>query len=426
MYTDTGNQILSKQAKAEQKIISVLLAASVFCLPFFQDGSVVCWILLFIYVLFHGNYTSFYHRLKQHPFYIGMVLLYLFYLAGMLWTENYLLGWEDLLIKIPLLLFPFLFLTLPIERSSFTLVRKSLIFGCLLAVIYCFVKSFQHFLLNHDFQDFYYTTFSYLMHPTYFTMYINLSILFLMQLMLEDKFISRSAKWMNGFLFFLFVIVAIILTARIAMLTTFFTLIVFTIFEVVQRKKMKLLWPRLAAGAIVILFLFFSLIKVYNRFSQISDVIEKKEDKSALVDTVNHVGYNSTTIRIGLLKNGIAILKDNFWLGVGTGDVIPESVNRLNNSGLHVLAEKSTGAHNQYLQTAVTLGIFAALLLIVTLFIPIFQYFRSDEYFFFSFMLIVLFNGVGDTILRASSLFFFSFFGCYFYAYFNIFNRKSR
>ncbi len=425
MSPGINKKIPTKQAKAEQKMISVLLAISVFCLPFFQNGSVVCWILLLIYVLFHGNYSSFYLRLKERPFFITMPLLYLFYLVGMLWTENYSLGWEDLLIKIPLLLFPFLFLTLPFEKSSFILIRKSLIYGCLVAVIYCFIKSFQHFLLNHDFQDFYYTSFSYLMHPTYFTMYINLSILFLMQLMLEDKFVSRPVKWMNVFLFFVFIIVAIILTARIAMLTTFFTLIVFTILEVIQRKKIRSIWPRLAAGTIVILFLFFSLIKVYNRFSQISDVIEKKEDKSALVDTVNHVGYNSTTIRIGLLRNGLALLKDNFWLGVGTGDVIPESVKRLNNSGLHVLAEKSTGAHNQYLQTAVTLGIFAALLLILTLLIPIFQYSRSGEFFFFSFMLIVLFNGVGDTILRASSLFFFSFFGCYFYEYYYLFNRKS-
>ena len=409
----------------ENKIVITLLSISVFFLPLLQIVPLICWGILFLFSIVKGDFRNFWSRLLDRPFYLALIGLYVFYLIGMLWTENYVLGWEDLTIKLPLLFFPFLFLTLPITFDSYKWIRKSLILGCMTAGLICFSKALQYYSLNKDLQDFYYTSFSILLHPTYFTQYVSLAVLFLLQILFENKNNKLIYQVGNSLLFFIMVILAIILNARIAMLTTFLVIIFYTIMETKKQKVFFKSLPKLVGGGVVILFLFFSLIKVYNRFTQVSDVIEKHPDVSALVDTVNHVGYNSTTIRIGLLKNGLDIWKNNFWFGVGTGDVIPESVANLHKHGLNVLAEKGKGAHNQYLQTAVTLGVFAFLLLVLSLFIPGVRFFKLQEYLFVSFILIVAINAIGDTILRASALYFFTFFGCYFYKLSYLFQNKT-
>lgn len=420
-----GESVINDSNKKENKIVITLLAISVFFLPMLQIVPIICWGVLGLFSILKGDFRNFWSRLFNSPFYLALIGLYLFYFVGMLWTEHYDLGWEDLTIKLPLLFFPFLFLTLPITLHSYKLIRKSLIGGCLTAGLICFGKAFQHYSLNKDLQDFYYTTFSILLHPTYFTQYVSLAVLFMLQILFEKE--NRKPLYYVGncLLFFTLVILVIILNARIAMLTTFVAMILYSIMENKKHGTFLKSLPKMVGGGVVILFLFFSLIKVYNRFTQISDVIEKHPDVTALVDTVNHVGYNSTTIRIGLLKNGLDIWKNNFWFGVGTGDVIPETVANLHKHGLNVLAEKGKGAHNQYLQTAVTLGVFAFLFLFFSLIIPGVRFFKLQEYLFLSFIVIVAINAIGDTILRASALYFFTFFGCYFYKLSYLFPNKT-
>ena len=402
----------------KEKNVAIVLATSVFFLTTFPFVSLICWAGLFFYSIFKENFGSLMNNLVKAPIYFFMVLLYLFYLAGMLWTENYLIGWDDLAIKIPMLLFPFLFLTLPIGRFSYELVRRALIHGCLFAVILCFVRASSHYFVNHELHNFYYISFSYLMHPTYFTMFINLAILWLLDDLLFSEKLPVKKKIGDLFLLFLFISAVCVLSARLAMLTTFFTMIVFVLFEAIKRKNFKKMLPSILTGVVAIFLVSFFFINLNNRFIQMADVIENKADPTALKDTVNNTSYNSTTIRIGLFKNGLAIFKEHLWFGVGTGDVVPVSVKRLNDEGLHVLALKSHSAHNQYLQTAVTLGVFALLLLIFCICWPLYEFLKAKEYLFAAFMMIVLINAMGDTVLRASSLYFFTLFGCFFYRIF--------
>lgn len=406
----------------EEKNVAIVLATSVFFLTTFSIVSLICWAGLLFYAGSKGDFNGFLNKLLKAPIYFCLVQLYLFYLVGMLWTENYSIGWDDLAIKIPMLLFPFLFLSLPIGRFSYELVRRALIHGCLFAVILCFLRASNHYLVNHEIHNFYYTSFSYLMHPTYFTMFINLAILWLLDELLHSETLSLKKKIGDLFLLFIFIVAVSVLSARLAMLTTFFTMIVFVLLEAIKRKNLKKMLPSILTGGVAVFLVSFFFINLNNRFIQMADVIENKVDPTALKDTVNNTTYNSTTIRIGLFKNGLAIFKEHLWFGVGTGDVVPVSVKRLNDEGLHVLATKSHSAHNQYLQTAVALGIFALLLLILCIGWPLYEFLKAKEYLFAAFMMIVLINAMGDTVLRASSLYFFTLFGCFFY---RIFQKNS-
>jgi len=402
-----------------------LLMVSVFFLPSFQVISLICWILILILEFTKSGSLVKLKSISRNPFYSLLILLYLFYLVGMLWTDNFALGLEDLQIKIPLFLFPVIFTVIDLNESSLNNIRKSLVYGCLVSILYCLVVSLIRFEGDHQIGHFFYTGFSHLMHPTYYTMFINLAILMLLDGWLRGVQISRKNEVGNGILLAIFISAVIVLSARLAMVTTFFTMTVFIVLEAMKQKNFKKLFPLLSIGAVAIFLLSYFFINLNNRFSQITDVIEKKEDPTALKDTVNNVSYNSTTIRIGLFKNGVAIFKDHPWIGVGTGDVIPESVKRLNDEGLHILALKSKGAHNQYLQTAVTLGVFGLFLLILCIGWPLMEFLKAKEFLFASFMLIVLINAIGDTVLRASSLYFFILFACFFYRYYQSFTLKK-
>ena len=402
-----------------------LLVVSVFFIPLIPLVSILSWLLIFtLNITSKGAAVKLKSTFKK-PMYLLLILLYLFYFIGMLWTENIKFGIEDLQIKIPLLLFPFLFTLIDLKESSLKNVRKALVYGCLSSVVYCLLVSVLHYRKDHDIGDFFYTGFSHLMHPTYYTMFINLAILMLLNGWLRGQKISRREEIGNGILLTVFISAVIVLSARLAMVTAFFTMTFFVVVESIRQKSFKKLLPLMSISAIVVLLLSYFLINMNNRFAQIADVIEKKDDPTALKDTTNHVSYNSTTIRIGLLKNGIAIFKEHPLIGVGTGDVIPESIKRLNDEGLHVLALKSNGAHNQYLQTAVTLGIFGVILLVLCIVWPLIEFLKAKEFLFASFMLIVMINAIGDTVLRASSLYFFSLFGCFFYRYYLSFTLKK-
>lgn len=409
----------SLDVKNKKEILAdYVLALSVFFLPIFQIVSIVCWGILILTVIFQNDYKNLFQKLKSYPQLSLFILLYLFYLAGMLWTDDKKEGWDDLIIKLPLLIFPILFSTVKFSSNSFRKIGTALVAGCALAIVIGLFHSYSLFLDSNDVQKFFYISFSVFLHPTYFTMYLNLALLFICYDTLNDnKTIFHSVK-VRITLFFLLMIGVILLNARLAMLITFFTLIVFIFAESFKRKSIRKFVPRFLIQAILIIGIFIFLIRFDNRFVQITEAIQNHKDTTAVFDSTTKVYYNSTTIRMGLFKNSINVFKNNFLTGVGTGDVIHESVKELDRSHLNYLAKRFTGAHNQYLQTAMSLGIFGLLLLVFCIIFPLKDYLKSKYLFGICFIIIVLLNALGDTVLRASSLYFFSFFGCFIYVNF--------
>ena len=392
-----------------------ILAISVFFLPLLQPVSLICWGLLLIILFVKGEMYNLIINLRKNPGLVFFCLLYFFYLIGMLWTHDMKSGADDLLIKLPLLIFPVLFSSFGLTEKSFKKISIALISGCALALIICFFHSLKLYSETGDQHKFFYTSFSVFLHPTYFTMYLNLALLMICKNTFSEENKIFQSKIISVLLFFIMMAGVILLNARLAMVTVFITLIIFVVAEAINQKKLYTLFPRFIIQAALVVIVFFSLIQFNNRFVQISEAIQERKDTTAVLDTATQVYYNSTTIRIALFKNSLNVFKDNFFAGVGTGDVMPESVNQLERSGQHYLADHFTGAHNQYLQTAMSLGVFGLLLLILCIIFPLKDFFKSKNYLGICFVIIVLINALGDTILRASSLYFFTFFGCFLY-----------
>ncbi|HAF31133.1 MAG TPA: hypothetical protein DCG75_19010 [Bacteroidales bacterium] len=149
--------------------------------------------------------------------------------------------------------------------------------------------------------------------------------------------------------------------------------------------------------------------KIYDAIWQI-DVYRKGSNPSG----------NSITSRVEFAKTALSIIKQNFWFGVGTGDV-QDSFNVQYETNKSQLPYKNRlRAHNQYLTFFLTFGIFGFIFLLFSMFYPVFKYKAFDNYLFIVFFLIALLSFLNeDTLETQIGVTFFS----YFYSLF-LFGRK--
>ena len=106
------------------------------------------------------------------------------------------------------------------------------------------------------------------------------------------------------------------------------------------------------------------------------------------------------------------IISKHVIFGVGTGDVkdaLMESYKE--HQDVKILSQK-LNAHNQYLQTFISLGIFGLILLLYMLFFPAIRAFRQKDFLFMIFLAIFAVNIMVESMLENQA-------GVIFYALFN-------
>ncbi len=144
------------------------------------------------------------------------------------------------------------------------------------------------------------------------------------------------------------------------------------------------------------------------------------------------IGYNnykfsknpnrsSALQRLEYWKTSIEIIKDNWLIGVGTGDMNIAFTEQYKK--MHSLLQKQyrLRSHNQYLSILVGFGILGFIWFMITLFYPPFKTRKIHDYFFFTFFIIILLSMLTeDTIESQAGITFYAFFGSFF-----MFGRKK-
>ena len=132
------------------------------------------------------------------------------------------------------------------------------------------------------------------------------------------------------------------------------------------------------------------------------------------IDTYKKFGNpsgHSITQRYEFQKNAIQIIRKNFWLGVGTGDV-KQAFNEQYNVSNSPLAQKwRLKAHNQLITFFLTFGVFGFLWILFALIYPIFYEKKHKSMLFVIFFMIALFSMLNeDTLETHAGISFFSYF----------------
>ncbi|KAB2814030.1 O-antigen ligase family protein [Phaeocystidibacter luteus] len=130
-------------------------------------------------------------------------------------------------------------------------------------------------------------------------------------------------------------------------------------FAAVVKKSRRFLFGSLAS--LVLLMVFYVADFIPTRFD---------EDVAKEVQTSDD-GVPQSNSRFFLWEMGASVWGDNLLLGVGVGDVQQELNNQYEEVGYEFALIRSYNCHNQYLQTAVTIGILGLLFMISIFLLPL-------------------------------------------------------
>ncbi len=121
----------------------------------------------------------------------------------------------------------------------------------------------------------------------------------------------------------------------------------------------------------------------------------------------------SISQRMEFLKSAQFIIKDHFWFGVGTGDVMETFHRTLEKLSPKLGAQFRNRVHNQYIVEIVALGIVGFAVFMIVILYPIFHQKIWKDYLFMIFYMIILLSFFTDNPLETQlGVSFFAYFYC--------------
>ena len=135
--------------------------------------AIICWIA-------NKNYKDSFRAFRENKNWWVFISFYLFHVLSLLWTTNYKYAFFDLQVKLGYLICPLIMAGFSFNNDAWKTFRKALIFGTTAAGMICFINAVWKFFDGMNQEYLFYDSFSILMHPSYFMIYLNLSMLFIL------------------------------------------------------------------------------------------------------------------------------------------------------------------------------------------------------------------------------------------------------
>ncbi len=112
---------------------------------------------------------------------------------------------------------------------------------------------------------------------------------------------------------------------------------------------------------------------------------------------------SSVMQRIEYSKGSLNLIRENFWFGVGTGDIENSLIKQYKDMNSGLKSEFMFHAHNQYFAVFITFGVFGFLWFIFSIVYPPYILGRFNDYFFLSFFLIITLSMFSDDTLETQA-----------------------
>jgi O-antigen ligase len=378
------------------------LLAFAFFLPFGHKPIAILIIGILLTWLLKGGIKNGFKQLDYPKITILFLSVYAVYLLGCIHSVNFVYGLKDLETKLSLLIFPIALVNADFNKQKFNAVLLSFIIGCSTAIVICFTNAFWNFYVTTNSIFLFYSFLSYFIHVGYFSMYLSLAICIVVYLMSENGFVNNLRNRLLVAALLLISITQVFLSSKTGILL----LCLFSLIAVVYLLKNSRV---MAISAIIVLFLvvFFGFNKMEFMKSRFQMMKVSMMDKN-----IDHNTTEGTAVRILVWESAIELIKEHPFIGYGTGDVKDALLKKYAEKKLVVATLFQLNAHNQFLQTAVTLGIFGLLVLLCSMLIPFGIAIYLKNYLYPLFILIVFFNCLTESILETQA-------GVVFFGFFN-------
>jgi O-antigen ligase len=279
------------------------------------------------------------------------------------------------------------------------------VYGCLFSVIVCLTVAWIRFSETADAGVFFYTRFSVLHHAGYFAMFLNFAIaLLLIRIWISSSITPRWEKRVIPVIVFLFTMVVVLLSSKMGMLTLGILYLCFSIVMLIKRAPIRITVVPLAS-LVFMLILIFASPATLERWITTTRTVESMEQLRTDTD-------ESTGERIHVWRSSWNVIKDHPWVGVGTGDVKDALLNEYAKQGITYAVSRNLDAHNQYLQTTISLGISGILALLAMIVLPGLAAWKREDYLYLSFLFLFGMNMLVESMFENQA-------GVVFYAFFN-------
>jgi O-antigen ligase len=326
-----------------------------------------------------------------------------FWLAifGLIYTTNLSKGFEDLGRIIPFLIFPILLYSIETERkkSLNSFVLASFIFGLIIRFSIDFYDSFIGFTYDYNIQIFFY---SYLDSDTNILSIVSMfAALFALEFLNSTK-LNLNKKVILQILIFFLSLCILLLQSRIVIFFYLVSLCFLFFYKWKKRGKWSIFSTILFSVLLMLLPPFQGRFEVAAAESQ--SLIKKD---TLQLDSISNVEslpcMSSTQLRYNSLKASWEIIKRNPIIGVGTGDWQDELVKEYQKTEMPCNAFEKTAPHNQYLRTSLKFGFLGLAIYLFYLF-RLFRIQRKERAFGqLSFLITVIFCGLGYDLLDVGS-----------------------
>lgn len=352
-------------------LLNRLLVVFAFTFPIKHYANSTIFFLILIVFLSRGNFKNNFIQIFSNKIIMVFTVFVLMHYVWLIGTENIEQA-KFLINKMKYGLYILIFVTF-VQKEYFSKVISGFILGMFVSEIFSYLIYFD--VIPH--RLFFYNEVVYQAtpdDPTPFTNHIYYSIFLALttSMILYNiiKINTWNVKRILYILFFLTITMNMFLQASRTGYILYFLMIIFTLIYIYKSKMLKIVPIILVIFSVVIYIMYQSsntfkerVIETYNSINQVN----------------NYENYDSSLgKRIGIYYYGIEAIKNNILFGVGTGDIMDETLKQIeNNKDKHL--EEMTTLHNEFLNAQLRFGILGPIVLLY-LFYLIFTFKQENDY----------------------------------------------
>jgi O-antigen ligase len=375
-----------------------------FFLPFGLNYAVFILIWSFSFFLFDDVKAGFKVIFKNKWSFIVIGFFFL-HVIGYFFSENKSAALSAIEIKLCFLAFPILFFGSHFNNTQVKKIVISYVSGCMLVSFLCIFRACYIYFFE-DTNAFFYSDFSYFIHPSYMAMYLVFALLIVM--LFYKKWLAHL-QLLNlklGFMAVIFLVTIFLCSSKMGLLTAFILLP--TTFSVILYNKG---YKKTIIGLVIALLglatVSYKLFPTpFKRFQTAINVTKSSQ-------TIDKTDAESTAVRILIWKESIKLIQNNFWFGTTAGDVNDKLIESYETEGLLGALAKKLNAHNQFLQTCIGTGFIGfVLLILMTVFLIVYSFIKKN-YILMLFSILISLNFMVESMLQTQAGFtFFTLFLC--------------
>lgn len=345
---------------------------------------------------------------------ISFFLLVAFYIIGSFYSDDLQQALFELEKKTMLLVFPLIIMMMHPEILRGPMLKKVLIgflSGLFSLTLYDVGAALLRYLQSSNPAEFYYSLLAGAQHPSYLSLYACFALGASVWLVFSPEGVhNRLGKGLLVASVPWWILIITLLSSKAGMLSLALTL-AFISAQVIRQSHKRARW--------VLILMLLLMIPTGLMFSG---------SIRARFSVMKNISLEPSEISHAKKADGVVIRKLsweiawNQWLkspllGTGTGDYRKQTYHELEKRNLLTTFEGFKNTHNQFLQTAATLGTFGFFALLMWLFVPLLSLRRSKRWLYTLLILLVSANLLVESMLEVQSgVLFISFFHVFLYA----------